>query len=97
MARLVSFGGDNGTHALSELDAVDLEALALGRQWGFFGLQETVYFRVRPCQWGACGGSVLSFGGEMYCLLCCRAPDWTNDARTEGVAVPSPRHNGRAL
>ena len=34
MARLVAFGADNGTLALSELDTVDLEAIALSHAWG---------------------------------------------------------------
>jgi hypothetical protein len=29
LARLVAFGADNGAHALSELDAVDLEPISL--------------------------------------------------------------------
>jgi hypothetical protein len=32
--RLVASGADNGTKALSELDTVDLAALALAREWG---------------------------------------------------------------
>jgi hypothetical protein len=34
MARLHAYGGDNGTKALSELDSVDLEAIALSHRWG---------------------------------------------------------------
>jgi len=36
----------------------------LGREWGVFGQEATVYVKVRPCQWADCGGSVLSFSGE---------------------------------
>jgi len=63
----------HAAHTVGELDAVDLEALELGRGWGMFP-QEVVYVKVRPCEWEECGGSVLVWDGSPRCLLCARTP-----------------------
>ena len=71
MARLVAFGVDNGNHALSELDTVDLEAIAAVRDWGVSnGHAERV--PPSPCERSGCGGSVLIWDGERRCILCAR-------------------------
>jgi len=71
MARLLAFGADNGTHALSELDTVDLEALALSHAWGVSN-GHTERVRPSPCERSGCGGSVLIWDGERRCILCAR-------------------------
>jgi len=73
MARLVAFGADNGTLALSELDTVDLEAIALSDAWGLSN-GHTERIPPSPCGRPDCGGSVLIWDGERRCILCCRVP-----------------------
>jgi hypothetical protein len=73
MARLVAFGADNRTHALSELDTVDLEAIALSHAWGLSN-GHTERVPPSPCDRPDCGGSVLTWDGDRRCLLCCRPP-----------------------
>lgn len=36
------------SHAISELDTVDMGAIHTALEWGWIGRQEVVYFRVRP-------------------------------------------------
>jgi hypothetical protein len=59
-------------HSVDELDAIDLEAITLAREWGVEG--EILLVPVRPCLWADCGGSVMSFGGDRRCILCYRPP-----------------------
>jgi hypothetical protein len=73
MARLVAFGADNGRKALSELDSVDLEAIALSDAWGLSN-GHTERVPPSPCTRDDCGGSVLIWDGERRCILCARVP-----------------------
>jgi hypothetical protein len=70
MARLVAFGKD-ATRSLSELDSVDLEAIALSHAWGLAG-GHTERIPPSPCPRDDCGGSVLIWDGERRCILCAR-------------------------
>jgi hypothetical protein len=72
MAQLVAFGRD-AVHHISELDTVDLEAIALSHAWGLTnGLTSRI--RPSPCERPDCAGSVLIWDGERRCILCCRRP-----------------------
>jgi hypothetical protein len=87
MARLHAYGGDNGTKALSELDSVDLKAVALSHAWGVSGYA-VLRIPPSPCTREECGGSVLIWDGERRCILC---------ARPGGVdPVPMTRVNGHS-
>jgi len=56
MARLHAYGGDNGTKALSEFDAVDLQALQLARDWGVNGNDHKErQWTYTPCPRPDCG------------------------------------------
>jgi hypothetical protein len=70
LARLVAFGKD-AAHALSELDSVDLEAIALSHAWGISN-GHTQRIPPSPCTREDCGGSVLIWDGERRCILCAR-------------------------
>ena len=70
MARLVAFG-KGAAHALSELDTVDLEAIALSHAWGVSN-GHTERIPPSPCERTDCGGSVLISVGERRCILCAR-------------------------
>jgi len=72
MPRLVAFGKD-AAHALSELDTVDLEAIALSHAWGVTN-GHTARIPPSPCVREDCGGSVLIWDGEARCIFCCRPP-----------------------
>jgi hypothetical protein len=84
MARLVAFGADNGTHALSELDTVDLEAIALSHAWGLSN-GHTERIPPSPCDRDDCGGSVMIWDGERRCILCARS----------SLSEPKPNVYGR--
>jgi len=71
MARLHAYGGDNGTKALSEFDAVDLQALQLARDWGVNGHKERQW-TYSPCPRPDCGGAIVS-GWTDACILCARS------------------------
>jgi hypothetical protein len=85
MARLVAFGKD-AAHSISELDSVDLEAIALSHAWGVTN-GHTERIPPSPCTRDDCGGSVLIWDGERCCILC---------ARPGGVdALPVAKVNGK--
>jgi len=68
VARLLTFGGDNGKAPLDALDTVELEALSLAHAWGWE--QDVIYVKPEPCPRPHCGGRILAdFDG---CLLCAR-------------------------
>jgi hypothetical protein len=71
MPRFLAFGGDNGTHSLSELDTVDLEALQLARDWGYQNGHEERGWTFSPCPRPDCGGAIVS-GYSDGCILCAR-------------------------
>ena len=86
MARLVAFGKD-AAHALSELDFVDLEAIAISHAWGLTN-GHTERVAPSPCGRPDCHGSVLIWDGERRCILCCRGPDRAGDVSN---APPFPQ------
>ena len=90
--RLLAFGGDNGHKAFSELDTVDLEAIALSHAWGISN-GHTQRIPPSPCTRTDCGGSVLIWDGERRCILCAR------NGNSEPVVGQRRRyerdHNGR--
>jgi hypothetical protein len=71
LAHLVAFGEVPPTPKASELDTVDLEAIALSHTWG---LSNGHIERIppSPCGRSDCGGSVLIWDGERRCILCAR-------------------------
>ena len=62
---------DGGT-AFDEITRTDIEAARALAAWEW--KPDVTLVKVRPCRWQDCGGSVLCFGGEVRCLLCCRPP-----------------------
>ena len=59
MARLLAFGDDNGRKALSDLDAVDLEAVQAVSASGISTGGHVEIVPPEPCSRPDCGGSVL--------------------------------------
>ena len=61
MARLLAFGGDNGRKPLADLDAVDLHALQLAREWGVSGKSPQATWTFSPCPRPDCGAIVSGY------------------------------------
>jgi hypothetical protein len=86
MARPVAFGKD-AARSISELDTVDLEAIAISHAWGLSN-GHTERVPPSPCPRDDCGGSVLIWDGERRCILCARS------GGQEAPALSRRRRNG---
>jgi hypothetical protein len=59
------------SHTVGELDAVDLEAIRLVRDWGWESDHEERGWTFSPCPRPDCGGAIVS-GFSDACILCAR-------------------------